>query len=33
MKAMGRVVAAVRVAAGPTADGAAIANRVKELLA
>lgn len=33
MKAMGRVVAAVRVAAGPTADGAAIAARVKELLA
>lgn len=32
MKAMGRVVAAVRVAAGPTADGAAIAARVKELL-
>jgi hypothetical protein len=32
MKAMGRVVSAVRVAAGPTADGAAIAAKVKSAL-
>jgi len=33
MKAMGRVVAAVRAKAGPTADGAKIAALVKEALA
>ena len=33
MKAMGRVVSAVRAKAGPTADGAAIAARVKAALA
>ena len=33
MKAMGRVVAAVRAAAGPTADGAKIAQLVKSALA
>lgn len=33
MKAMGRVVAAVRAKAGPTADGGAIAARVKAALA
>ena len=33
MKAMGRVVAAVRAKAGPTADGAKIAAMVKEALA
>jgi uncharacterized protein YqeY len=33
MKAMGRVVAAVRAKAGPTADGAIIAARVKAALA
>ncbi len=32
MKAMGKVVAAVRAKAGPTADGAAIANKVKAAL-
>ena len=32
MKAMGKVVAAVRAKAGPTADGAAIANKVKTAL-
>ena len=32
MKAMGKVVAAVRGKAGPTADGAAIANKVKAAL-
>lgn len=33
MKAMGRVVSAVRAKAGPTADGAAIAAKVKSALA
>lgn len=33
MKAMGRVVSAVRAKAGPTADGGAIAARVKAALA
>ncbi len=33
MKAMGRVVSAVRAKAGPTADGAKIATMVKEALA
>jgi uncharacterized protein YqeY len=32
MKAMGKVVSAVRAQAGPTADGAAIANKVKAAL-
>ena len=32
MKAMGKVVSAVRAKAGPTADGAAIANKVKAAL-
>lgn len=32
MKAMGKVVAAVRAKAGPTADGAAIAAKVKSAL-
>ena len=32
MKAMGKVVAAVRATAGPPADGAAIANKVKAAL-
>ena len=32
MKAMGKVVSAVRAQAGATADGAAIANKVKSAL-